>query len=324
MRQLQPTISVVIPAHNAAGTLARAMSSVQSQSLSASEVIVVNDGSSDDTAEVVSRFNGVVCIAIPNGGPAVARNVGWQNAMGDWIAFLDADDRWLVDKLERVSRAISSDSNVGVVYSDAIRVVNGIPTRRWSDDAQPHAGAVLAGMLCGNFVCQSSAVVRRDAMLRVGGYDESFLAWEDIDLWLRLARHERFAYVDEVLVEYHMSGPSVSGRVEAMAEGRWRSVTAALSWPEVQALPPDVRQRALKESLLQLGHAHYLVGRDVLARRTLRGLVLQAPGTMLDPRLIRPYVQSFLPSELRKWLRDRRHAPSTLAVTDDAAGTTGN
>lgn len=102
-----------------------------------------------------------------------------------------------------------------------------------------------------------------------------------------------------------------------MAEGRWRSVTSALTWPEVQALPSGVRQRAVQESLFQISHAHYLLGRDVLARRTLRKLARQAPGTMLDPRLLRPYVQSFLPPELREWLRRRRHAPSTLATTSN-------
>lgn len=316
---MTPRVSVVIPAYNAARTLGRALSSVQSQSVSAGEIIVVDDGSVDGTADITRRFQEVVCITIQHGGPAVARNVGWRSAAGDWVAFLDADDSWMVDKLERVSDVISSDHKVGVIYSDAFRVVNGVRWRRWSDDAPPHSGAVLGAILCGNFVCQSTAVVRRDALVRVGGYDESFPAWEDIDLWVRLARYERFAYISEALAEYHMEGvASVSGNMEAMATGRWRSIVAALGWPEVQALSEAVRKQALKESLLQLGEAYYMLGRDVAARRTLRSLARQVPGMTLDPRLLRPYAQSFLPSPFREWVRSRRRPPFSIAVSGES------
>lgn len=311
-------IDVVIPAYNAARTLPRALTSAQSQSLAPSHVIVVDDGSTDGSLSLRNHFPTVDWIAIRNAGPATARNVGWRKATSEWIAFLDADDRWLPKKLESVSELISSDPKLGVVFSDAVRVVNGAYKRRWSEDAPPQTGRVLAELLCGNFICQSTAVVRRDALLRVGGYDESFKAWEDVDLWLRLARHERFGYVKDVLVEYHMGSATLSGRLDAMAEGRCRSVASALSWPEVQALPGDVRDRAIAESLLQLAHTHYLRGRDTLARRTLRSLVRQVPRSILDPRLVRPYAQSFLPADLRTWLRVRRHAsaaPSTAPGT---------
>ena len=99
---MRPKISVIMPAYKAAATIAAALRSIRDQTVRVHEVIVVDDGSPDDTAELVARdFSEVRLLRQPNAGPAVARNNGAQAATGDWLAFLDADDVWLADKLER-------------------------------------------------------------------------------------------------------------------------------------------------------------------------------------------------------------------------------
>lgn len=307
-------VSVVIPAYNAQRTLGRAISSAAAQSFPPLEIIVVDDGSTDASSHIAGTFPSVTRISTRHSGPAKARNTGLASAAGEWIAFLDADDQWHTQKLERIAALLSADPEVTVAYSDAIRVVDGVPTRRWSEDARPCAGNVLADILVANCVCQSTVVVRRDALLRVGGYDESFAAWEDIDLWLRLARTERFGYAPEVLVDYHMSGCSLSTRADAMATGHFRSVEQALRWPEVLALPSSVRRHATAATSLHLSEAYYLNGQGDLARRFLRRAVRQRPSYFARASLARMYLQSYLPANFRSYLRASRHrSPSSGA-----------
>lgn len=183
--------SVVIPAYNASNTVIRSLFSVKAQSLSPVEVIVVDDASRDGTAAVVESIESQMqaagidlrCILLTkNSGPSVARNIGLQHASGDFVAFLDADDFWEVDKLSIVDMALktSEASLVFHKYSVSSRSFGNfqIPLclRKWS----------LHQMLWRNPVQTSCATVRRNLGLK---FDESMRYCEDYDLWLRIAEH---------------------------------------------------------------------------------------------------------------------------------------
>ena len=146
--------SVVIPAYNAAAFLARCLESVFAQTVQAEEVIVVDDGSSDRTAEVAAGFAGTRVIRRPNGGPGAARNTGIHAATGEWIAFLDSDDIWVPRKTEIQLGYITPDA--GVIHAnrfDPIHFGN-----LWHRQAH---------------VSPSGALVRRQTLLEVGGFEES-------------------------------------------------------------------------------------------------------------------------------------------------------
>lgn len=175
-----PSISVVIPAYNAAPYVARAIESVLNQTVAPTEVIVVDDGSTDRTAQVVEGYEPSVRLLrrTQNGGPAAARNSGIRATTGEWIALLDADDSWLPRKLERQLPWLA-DPAVGVVHA------------LWTtmDDQTPPPVVGFQELWERNRIIASSAVIRRSALAAVGGFDESrsLLALEDYNLWLRLA-----------------------------------------------------------------------------------------------------------------------------------------
>lgn len=177
---LNPSISVIIPAYNASSYVGNAIESALAQTYPPIEVIVVDDGSKDNTYETVSRYPAPVkAIRRANGGPAAARNLAAREAKGEWLALLDADDTWLPNKLER-QIAWMTRENVGVVHCFRVGEEGShkVPAQVTFDDLWQR-----------NHVANSSALVRRAAFDAVGGFDEdrALISVEDYNLWLRMA-----------------------------------------------------------------------------------------------------------------------------------------
>lgn len=203
------TVSVLIPAFNAADHLARALESALGQTVPPDEIVVVDDGSTDGTAELAASYGPLIRLVRHerNLGLSRTRNDGIRAATGEFIALLDADDRWLPTKLERQLDALAAvGGGVGVVFC-LTRIVrlDGLTWIDCVDDPAPDRDpdAFLRTLLWKNAVSGSgcSPLIRRDLLIEVGGYDEALRTCEDWDLWLRLARRTRFHRVDEVLCE---------------------------------------------------------------------------------------------------------------------------
>jgi glycosyltransferase involved in cell wall biosynthesis len=212
----RPFCSVVIPAYQAAEFIAQAIDSVLAQSYRDFEVIVVNDGSTDDTAGVVRNYNGRVrYIEQDNGGPAVARNTGIAAARGDMLAFLDADDWWAPNRLERCVEELLAQPDIDVVTTDAFLVEGDTPTaNRWYGDLGnyefPPPAQQLSSMIDCNFMF-TSTLLPRALVTRVGGFDPAYLGTEDYDLWIRMLRAgARFALIREPLSYYRVRSESLS------------------------------------------------------------------------------------------------------------------
>ena len=211
--QAAAPVSVVIPARNAAGTLKAAIDSVMAQTLGASEIIVVNDAGTDETASVAGAFEGLVLIDLETQrGAAAARNAGVAAAASPWIAFLDADDEWLPEKLERQFALIAREPDASLVFC---------ASREFAADGSPlgdtfRDGTVTTGpeawkaLLKTNFVATPTVVAPRALLLGVGGFDESLPIGEDQDMWIRLALAGRLAYVPEPLARVHVRLRSLS------------------------------------------------------------------------------------------------------------------
>jgi cellulose synthase/poly-beta-1,6-N-acetylglucosamine synthase-like glycosyltransferase len=201
------TVSVVIPAYNAAATIAAAIESVLAQTRPPEEVIVVDDGSKDKTSAVVERFGPVVrLLRQANAGCGQARNSGAREARGMWLAFLDADDLWLPTKLER-QLPETADPRIAVVVC-----------RKYSEEGQL-LGRRLAfdDLWTRNDAIVSSSLVRRSAFEQAGGFWK-LRACEDYHLWLRLtADGWDMANVPEDLVVYTPTEQSLSRQVESFA-----------------------------------------------------------------------------------------------------------
>lgn len=201
-----PVVSVVIPTFNRASLLPRTLESVLAQTFGAFEILVVDDGSEDDTAEVVVRMADprIRYLAMPeNRGVAAARNHGLAEARGEFIAFLDSDDEWFPEKLERqVACFRDGPPELGLVYTG----VQDLHERGERRIQRPtHRGDLYETLLLGNVVHGggSNVMIRRTVVDVVGGFDETLPAIEDFDYWLRIARHFTLDFVSDVLLTYH-------------------------------------------------------------------------------------------------------------------------
>jgi len=194
-----PRVSAIIIVYNGAPFVGTAIESVLAQTERDLELVVVDDGSTDETAQVVARYTDhrVRYLHQENSGPSAARNNGIRETTGEWVAFLDCDDRWLPRKLELQLARAAERPDAGLVYGS---VVMG-NERGMMQCTLPAVieGEVLEPLLFGNKVTgsASSAMVRRDVLDRVGMFDERMHYAEDWDLWLRVASAYPFAKVDE-------------------------------------------------------------------------------------------------------------------------------
>jgi glycosyltransferase involved in cell wall biosynthesis len=171
-------ISVIIPAYNAADYVGRAIESALAQTYPPLEILVIDDGSTDATAETVARYPAPVrLLRQPNGGPGAARNHGAREAKSEWLALLDADDVWLPHKLE-TQVAYTASPSVAVIHSPACDSRCIMPLK-----------ATFEALWNGNFISNTSALIRRSAFEQIGGYNEEriLIGLEDYNLWLRLA-----------------------------------------------------------------------------------------------------------------------------------------
>jgi glycosyltransferase involved in cell wall biosynthesis len=201
-----PVVSVVIPTYNRANILPRALESALAQTYDHLEVLVVDDGSTDNTAELVAQYaeldNRVRYLRQPqNAGVSAARNRGLREARGDFVAFLDSDDEWFPAKLEgQVERFGQVGENVGLIYC-------GVETIEGEGDSwtfrPEHRGDVYEHLLLKNVIHTGSGVIiRRNVTRSAGFFDEEIPAIEDYEYWLRIARYYEFDFVEAPLIRY--------------------------------------------------------------------------------------------------------------------------
>jgi glycosyltransferase involved in cell wall biosynthesis len=202
-----PIVSVVVTCYNYGRFLKMAIDSVIEQTFRDFEIVVVNDGSTDNTDDVMQGYRGVAnlkYVSQKNAGQANAKNVGIKNSSGQFIAFLDADDLWAKDKLEKQMR-LFSNPQVGVIYS-GLKYIDELSKKldykRTSNYLSFRSGDVTRYLFFDNFVPFSSSIVSRKCFDKVGLFDESLTMGIDWDLWLRISVHYKFNYVDEPLLVY--------------------------------------------------------------------------------------------------------------------------
>jgi hypothetical protein len=225
-----PRVSVVVPAFNVAGYIEEALASVAGQSVRPLEIIVVDDGSVDGTGPLLDRLEvekrdvwpPLRVIHQPNAGPSAARNVGLDVARGPLIGFLDADDRWHPQKLERHIALLRAHPEADLTFS----------WYRSIDDAGRPTGWIgrpshscFRDLLCDEGIMTSLVVARRDALERAGRFDEALRAHVDVDLWLRIAmlRPGNLRCVPEVLVDHRRRPGQITADWRRMAES-WERV----------------------------------------------------------------------------------------------------
>jgi glycosyltransferase involved in cell wall biosynthesis len=226
-----PSISVIIPTYNATKTVLATIASVQAQTHRDLEIIVINDGSTDNLLECLAPTvtdARVKIYSYPNGGLPVARNRGIARSTGEYIAFIDADDLWTPDKLELQLQALEAHPKAGLAYSWTYFMEE--------DGAHYHTdrpiwfqGDVLKDLMLWNFLCHgSNPLIRRSVIEAVGEFDPSLPSAEDWDYWLRIAAQWEFALVPQPQIYYRQSGGAMSAKVEVMEAAQLAVLDRAL------------------------------------------------------------------------------------------------
>lgn len=290
-------MSVVVPARDAESTLGEALSSVEAQSLPATEVIVVDDGSVDATAELASSHGARVIHQEP-AGPSAARNRGIHESVGEWIAFLDADDVWHPHKLEAQMHAVSTSSDVVAVASDWVRPGAPWPER---DGREALSYVSLADLFVMNRF-QTSTVMARAATLRsIGGFRPALDGAEDWDCWLRLSRLGSILKLDWPYVAYRDSPGGVSKDLWQVYERMWEMLSDAV------VSPPATMGRSDLEAVLAWHHlrfaVNWLLEGDRRAARSALGGLSRDRLVHSVPRAFKDYLAPFLWGRVERRLR---------------------
>jgi glycosyltransferase involved in cell wall biosynthesis len=222
-----PTISVIIPAYNAERTILQTIESVQKQTFKDLEIIVINDGSSDRTLELLETIQDkrLKIYSYPNGGLPTARNRGISCATGDYLSFLDADDLWTEDKLEKQLSALEQNPEAGVAYSWIICMIESPDNPDYICFAPgkkvTFTGNIYPELLLENFIGNGSNIlVRREAIESVGEFEPTLKSCEDWDYYLRLAAKWHFVLVPESQIIYRKTAGTMTSKAHIMeAEG---------------------------------------------------------------------------------------------------------
>lgn len=293
-----PAVSVVIPCYNAARYVAATLRSVTAQQGVTMEVIVVDDGSADGSAEAIERdFPGVAVLRQSNAGVAAARNRGIEAARHDWVAFVDADDLWLPGKLQAQFERLAAGSDAQMVYtawqvwaSEAIA-----PDSGWlaelgatADDATRWTGPegwIYPELLLDCEVWTSTVLARRSLLRELGGFDPKLRIGEDYDLWLRASRVTPILRVDRPYAIYrlHQAGvtkavPALNykGEIVARALDRW-----GYAAPDGRAARRADVARGLARSWSDFAGAQLSAGRLAAARQSALRAVRTHPAQLL-------------------------------------------
>ncbi len=222
MAEKAPLVSVVLPVYNRAGVVGRALESVLGQGFSDFELIVVDDGSEDDSLAVVESYDDkrVRVVALSeNRGACAARNKGIELARGQYIAFQDSDDYWEPEKLEKQIKLFKEQpKGIGVLYCAFWRVYGENREYIPEEFIKEKEGDLSKSLLLRNFITTQAAVVSRECFEQVGGFDEALSRFQDWELWLRIAEKYRFAYLDQALVEVSYTDESISSEQGRLLE----------------------------------------------------------------------------------------------------------
>ena len=251
-KSFEPLVSAIVPAYNAEQTIQATIYSALNQTYKNIEVIVVDDGSIDRTAELVSQItledSRVILFKQANSGVAKARNMAIAKSSGEFIAPIDADDIWFPENIEKQVQCFErSDSQVGLVYSWSVDI----------DELDRFTGGVRTSLIQGrvyqtlvlhDFIGNGSCtLIRRDCLEKVGEYnyqlkEQNAQGGEDLDLYLRIAEQYQFRVVPEFLVGYRKRSDSMSCNYMAMAKSRY------LIWQSVRQKYPNIPQIVYKLS----------------------------------------------------------------------------
>lgn len=303
MVTLNDKVSVIIPTYNRSELLKKAVKSLESQSHQNIEIIIIDDFSTDDTAEVVGKMKDSRIIYIRhdiNKGGSEARNTGIKRATGRFIGFLDSDDQWLPDKLEKQLKLFADQPDLGVVYT-GVQVVNenNQPTRKI---IPKYRGNMLLKLFESNCIdTTSSVLVKKEVLEQVQGFDAGLPSCQDWDLYIRLAQVTTFDFVKESMVLfYHHSGERITTNKKSVLSGHLSI------FEKYKELAKKQRKLTYQRFILTIWKVVFrtgIVGQSKETVRLSRRVLAEGfRGNQLSIKFLFYYASTFLPLKVLSYL----------------------
>ena len=243
-------ISVIVPTYNRVHQLPRALDSILCQSCSPKEIIVVDDGSTDETSALMtSEYPEIVFIQQQNTGVSSARNVGIKRASGDWIAFLDSDDEWLPEKLEIQMKALYENPGEKICHTNEIWIRNGKRVNP-KKKHEKFGGWIFQKCLPLCCISPSSVIIHKSIFKEIGLFDYSLPVCEDYDLWLRITARNPVLYIEEpFLIKYGGHEDQLSKKYWGMDRFRIKSLEKIISSRVLSDLDANAAKKILMEKI---------------------------------------------------------------------------
>ncbi len=271
-----PKVSVILPSYNSGSYLSAAINSVLAQTYTDFEVIIVDDGSSDDTANVVAPYIGrILYVWQENRGVAAARNTGLRMARGEFIAWLDADDNWLPTKLERQMEKFT-DPDVGLVYSDFLTryTDGGVRDSFLTNHPFASEGYVFERYVTSRFFLPSTVVMRAKCFEDSGMFDEDMVSSEDVELFARVCTRWTVALVNMVLTIRNEGDHNLTTNKERTGKYTVMALTKVLSKePDISVSARSAIFKELGRQYWWLGYAAFREGDLIKARHNLKNAI---------------------------------------------------
>ena len=272
-------VSVIIPTYNRAEFLRLAVNSVINQTFQDFEIIIVDYASNDKTREVISQFddNRIKYIGREkSGGPSEARNEGIINSHCEYIAFLDDDDEWLPEKLQRQIQILeNSPQEIGGIYTGRINV-DGVSGKILSTRLVDKRGDIFHELLSQFTIPTSSVIVRKFCFEKVGLFDETIFFAEDRDMWVRISMEFQFECIEEPLIKYRIHQKNANTNLDKVIKGKERMLEKYEQWYKKNP-------KSLSMGCLELGMVYSLNG------MSSKGKSANLRAISLNPFRIKPY-----------------------------------
>jgi len=302
-------VSVIMTTYNRADFICLAIDSILSQTYKNLEIIIVDDGSTDETAVKIDKYRNINSTRVhiinqPNRGIAFARNRGISEACGDYIAFLDSDDLFLTNKLSKSINFLEHHPEYSMVYSD-MEVIDerGCFIEGWLERKKEYSdGYIYKNLLKECFFVPSAVVARKKVFEDVGGFSEDILGVEDIDLWLRIARNHKIGLLPEPLVQWRCHCGNLSKNMPLVITNMIKVYSKQLMLPGNDPGSWLLLRQRLAEKYFDLAGINFTSGNQIRARQNFWRSFLSWPGIMsLAYCLI-----TFLPVTFVDYLRSLR------------------